>query len=511
MFFKHYTTYMLYNVNTSPGKQSSPGASSGEYKVKTGSSTTSAPLVISEDEVIFAHSNKDAALAKDMTVGAHGNELNVVFSNTLKTLRNRTNQKPAGTPCDDSSTYDEASESCQPPDLEPIIVQDDKVMNDTDQRIDSEFTSHEPSSVPTYLIDEETFPAIPNSITFAEEKDFPITEIETKPGIEQEEDMSTFDKLDFPDVEDAGSELPSLTSDQSNVMVMDESRIQQQKEQSIGQDDLELLSVKETMATVEEYSSTPYFSTYQEEDSNPISSTPPSPATIIEMRPEEFAAEASMTMLTFAQDPASSSNFDSTDSSEEDEPTLSSLPLSLYNKNTSLSSNPERRDISSIAEEESLDSSEPPKGLPWKELDITHAVIPTGGGLSINEPLDLDKGQQIDQVCKKETYYKEKLTNKSTSSKVAKSSEMIETFFAFDYVQQPKDENECNSASASLLCAAADVDYLPIQQEEVKSILPSRLEEDVLDSSSLEKVAETRGSYQQGESDILQDKLEVER
>ena len=46
--------------------------------------------------------------------------------------------------------------------------------------------------------------------------------------------MSTFVKLGFPEVEDAGSELPSLTSDQSNIMVMDESRMQQQKEQRIG-------------------------------------------------------------------------------------------------------------------------------------------------------------------------------------------------------------------------------------------------------------------------------------
>ena len=101
-------------MNTFPGKQSSPGASSGEYKVNVGSSTTSsAPLAISDDEVIFAHSNKDAAAAK-----AHGNELNVVFSNTLQTLRNRTNQKqPAG-----DSSITSFDESCQPPDLETVII-----------------------------------------------------------------------------------------------------------------------------------------------------------------------------------------------------------------------------------------------------------------------------------------------------------------------------------------------------------------------------------------------------
>ena len=252
----------------------------------------------------------------------------------------------------------------------------------------------------------------------------------------------------------------SDVGDIANESLMDEGRRQQRKEQRTGmeEDDLELVSVEEYSSPS---TSTPYFSTYQEEDKNPISSTPPSPATIIEMRPEEFAAEASMAMLTFEDHDETleshhksvaeslvespdlidvfkvdenwtddtianqkveekgertfkghdetfsslSSDLDSSGgcSAEEDEPTSSSsLPLSLYNKNTSLSANP-RRDISSITRE-SLDNSE------HKEVDNTYAVIPTGGGLSNNQPLGLDKGQQIDLVCssKKETYYKEK-------------------------------------------------------------------------------------------------------
>ena len=523
-------------MNTFPGKQSSPGASSGEYKVNVGSSTTSsAPLAISDDEVIFAHSNKDAAAAK-----AHGNELNVVFSNTLQTLRNRTNQKqPAG-----DSSITSFDESCQPPDLETVIIRDAKVMNNNETRIDgldqkdvfsAESTSQESSSV------DEDATAIPCNTIHAEKKDDPITQIEMKSTQEQEKGMITFVTEGFSDVGDI-----------ANESLMDEGRRQQQKEQRTGMedDDLELVSVEEYSSPS---TSTPYFSTYQEEDKNPISSTPPSPATIIEMRPEEFAAEASMAMLTFEDHDETleshhksvaeslvespdlidvfkvdehwtddtlanqkveekgertfkghdetfsslSSDLDSSGgcSAEEDEPTSSSsLPLSLYNKNTSLSANA-RRDISSITRE-SLDNSE------HKEVDNTYAVIPTGGGLSNNQPLGLDKGQQIDLVCssKKETYYKEKLISKSPSppSKVAKSSE------DFHFVQQ--NENECNNASASpspsssLDAEAADddVDDLPILQEEVKSILPS---------GSPKKDVEAR----RGEFGILQDKLEAER
>ena len=105
---------------------------------------------------------------------------------------------------------------------------------------------------------------------------------------------------------------------------------------------------EEPAMAVEEYSSStnPYFSTYQEED--PLigrSSTPPSPATIIEMTPDEFAAEAAMTL--------------------ED-----SGSFSLYNENTSLS----------------IEKTTPVVN----SLESTHAEIPT------TLTSDLDKGRQID-------------------------------------------------------------------------------------------------------------------
>ena len=111
---------------------------------------------------------------------------------------------------------------------------------------------------------------------------------------------------------------------------------------------------EEPAMAVEEYSSNtnPYFSTYQEEDP-PVgrSSTPPSPATIIEMTPDEFAAEAAMTL--------------------ED-----SGSFSLYNENTSLS----------------IEKTTPVVN----SLESTHAEIPT------TLTSDLDKGRQIDLGLKEQ-------------------------------------------------------------------------------------------------------------